>query len=72
MHQTSLSPQPIMTSCVIPKIMTSTSPVMLLHGFDRSGLAFIPFKFSFLFLLLVPTVANIRLDHRSTNEAVRI
>lgn len=34
--QTSLAPQPIMTSCVIPKTTTSAAPVMLLHGFDSS------------------------------------
>jgi hypothetical protein len=38
-HQTSLAPQPIMTSCVIPKTTTSAAPVMLLHGFDRSASA---------------------------------
>lgn len=35
-HQTSLAPQPIMTSCVIPKTTSSAAPVLLLHGFDRS------------------------------------
>jgi hypothetical protein len=36
--QTSLSAQPIMTSCVEPKATgTCPAPVMLLHGFDRSG-----------------------------------
>ncbi|KAG0600539.1 hypothetical protein M758_11G042400 [Ceratodon purpureus] len=34
--QTSLTPEPIMTSCVIPKSTTSSAPVMLLHGFDSS------------------------------------
>lgn len=36
-HQTSLASGPIMTSCVVPKATDSPTPIMLLHGFDRSG-----------------------------------